>query len=229
MHTHGSVRLMLLAVLLATGAPSAAAQERVMQPRFGVGLAASSLGLGVEAMLEGPRVGLRGGYYRFSTDLTREVEGIRYVFGPDLRNWRAALDVFPFGGAFRLSGGLVKADSRAEGTAELTGPITLGARTYQPSEVGAVRADAFHEKDLQPFLGLGFATRGSFGFHLDLGVVFSGRPTVSLTGQTNLTGPERDEFERNVRAEEAEIRRAIADEPLARFYPLVAIGLTLRF
>jgi hypothetical protein len=67
------------------------------------------------------------------------------------------------------------------------------------------------------------------GFTFELGVAFTGRPSVTLTGQTNLTGPEKDEFDRNIALEEEEIRRTIDDEPLLRYYPVVALGLKLRF
>jgi hypothetical protein len=48
-------------------------------------------------------------------------------------------------------------------------------------------------------------------------------------GETNLTGAELQEFEQNIAREETEISQAIADEPLAKFYPILALGLRFRF
>ena len=202
-------------------------QERVMRPEFGA--VASTLGVGLEFGLAGDALGLRAGYYRLSFDRTEEIDGVRYHGGPDLENARALLDVYPFGGAFRLTGGAIWSQSSADAEATLTAPLEIGGRTYQPAEVGEVRAHARYGRDLAPYLGLGFGTRGQVGFTFELGVAFTGRPSVTLTGQTNLTGPEKDEFDRNIALEEEEIRRTIDDEPLLRYYPVVALGLKLRF
>jgi hypothetical protein len=216
-----------LAVLASLVPRAVGAQEQTFHPA--VTAVASTLGLGVEFGLEARTVGVRAGYFLFSFDVDKTVEGIRYRGGPDLRNGRVALDVHPFANAFRLTAGAVLGKSRAEGTAVLAGPITIGNRTYQPEEVGEIRGEGFYERDLMPYLGLGFATRGRVGVTFDLGVVFSGKPTVRLTGQTPLTGAEKAEFDAQVQAEEQQIQAAIDDEPLLRYYPAVSLGLRIRF
>lgn len=204
----------------------ASAQERF---RPSVTVLASTLGLGAEVSLHSRTVGVRVGYYRFGLDVTREIEGIRYLVRPHLRHARASLDVYLLPGWLRVSGGFVLSGAYADGQAELTGPITIGNRIYQPSEVGRVLGELNYERDLMPFLGAGLTTGGRVGFVLDLGVVFSGRPRFALAGETNLTGPERDEFEQNIQREEAEVRQAIRNESLARFYPVAGLGIRLRF
>ena len=139
------------------------------------------------------------------------------------------MDIYPFGGAFRLSGGVVWNKSRADGRASLAEPLEIGNRVYQPSEIGQVLARGSYGRKIAPYAGLGFGTRGRVGLIFDLGLAFSGRPDVTLTGQTNLTGPEKDEFDQNIALEEAQIRQSIQDEPWLRFYPIVALGVKLRF
>jgi len=216
-----------VAVVLAVVVPTASAQGGF---RPAVAAVASTFGFGAEGSLDGRRIGVRVGYtYLGGPELEREVEGIRYTVEPRLRHARAVVDVYPFANGFRLSGGLVLNRARAHGVAVLTEPITIGNRTYQPSEVGQVRGEAFYQRDVMPFLGLGIVTGGRVGFLIDLGIGFAGRPAVDLVGETNLTGAELQEFEQNIAREETEISQAIADEPLAKFYPILAIGLRFRF
>jgi len=202
-------------------------QERDLRPELGV--AVSTIGLGLEFGLTAETLALRAGYYRWSFSLTEEIDGVRYHGGPDLENARALVDLYPFGGTFRLTGGAIWSHSSAEAKATLSEPLEIGGRVYQPAEVGEVRVQAAYGRDLVPYLGLGFGTRGQVGFTFEVGVALTGKPSVTLTGQTNLTGLEKDEFDRNIALEQEEIRRTIDDEPLLRYYPVVALGLKLRF
>lgn len=213
---------------LLAGAVTTASAQSGFRPA--VAAVASTFGFGAEGSLDGRRVGVRVGYtYLGGPELERELEGIRYTVEPRLRHARAVVDFYPFANGFRVSGGLVLNRARAHGIAVLTEPITIGNRTYQPSEVGLVRGEAFYQRDVMPFLGLGVVTAGRLGFLFDLGIGFAGRPAVDLVGETNLTGAELQEFEQNIAREEAEISQAIADEPLAKFYPILGIGLRFRF
>ena len=190
---------------------------------------ASTLGFGAEFSLDSRRVGVRAGYYLFTPGFDRTVEGVRYQVNPELRNARAALDLYPFAGRLRLSAGLVLNNSGATGVALLAEPLQIGDRTYQPSEVGQVLGRLAWDRRIAPFAGMGLVTGGRLGLVLDLGLAFSGRPLFDLEGVTNLTGAEREEFEANVLKEEAEVNQAIADEGLTRFYPMLSFGLRLRF
>lgn len=225
-----AIPLSLLTVLfLATTTPALAQRGGDRSP-VAVAFSASTLGLGPELSLHlTDRFGLRAGYHFFSLSTSQDVEDISYTLEPDWRNLTALADFHPFGSAFRLTGGLVLWNTKARADAELNQPVEIGDRTYQPSEVGSLTFLAEYPRSVAPMVGLGIASRGRFAVTFDLGVVFAGHPTVDLTVVSPLTGPERATLEAEVAKEEAEIQASINDEPLARLYPVVSLGLKWRF
>ncbi|MEZ4456249.1 MAG: hypothetical protein R2882_06825 [Gemmatimonadales bacterium] len=152
-----------------------------------------------------------------------------YDLHPRLRNITALADLHPFGNAFRLTGGLVFWDSRVDAEGTLKTAVELGNNTYQPAEVGALIGRADYANSVVPMFGLGFAGRGRFAITFDLGVVVTGRPTVDLSVDSPLSGAALAQLASDVAAEELEIRNAIEDEPLAKFYPVISLGFRLRF
>ncbi|MGE0553314.1 MAG: hypothetical protein AB7R55_07775 [Gemmatimonadales bacterium] len=211
-------------------APARAQAGRDDRGPVAVGVSISTLGIAPELSLHLSRwFGLRSGFHYLSATFDDEVEDVSYEFRPKWRNLTALADVHPFGNAFRLSGGLVLWNTEAEADGLLTGPVEIGNSTYQPSEVGALLGTADYSRSIAPMFGLGFAGRGRFAVTFDLGVVVTGRPDVSLSVDSPLTGAALAALEADVAAEEAEIRQDIADESLARFYPVISLGFKLRF
>lgn len=194
-----------------------------------VSAVASTFGFGGEVSFRLSRsFGVRGGYYMFSMDRSSDIEEVRYDLSPRFRNGAVALDVHPFGGAFRLSAGAVVSGSRADGRAVLNQPVEIGGRTYQPEDVGELLARAKYDRGVMPFLGLGVAGNGRVSPTFDVGVAFSGYPDVRLTVNSPLTGAERAELDASVAQEEAQIRASIRERSWTRYYPVVALGIKLR-
>jgi hypothetical protein len=112
-------------------------------------------------------------------------------------------------------------------TSDLTnlGTVDIGGVQFDGSDVG-VMSGAVVNKDVAPYVGLGFgrvAKRG-FGFFVDAAVAFQGEPVVALAA----TGPIRDDpdFQSALRAEE----QALAEEiKLAKYYPILSVGLSFGF
>jgi len=195
-----------------------------------VGVSLSTLGIAPELSLHLSRwFGLRSGFHYLSASFDEDVEDVSYELRPKWQNLTALADVHPFGNAFRLTGGLVLWKTKAEADGLLTGPVEIGNSTYQPSEVGALLGTADYSRSVAPMFGLGFAGRGRFAVTFDLGVVVTGRPDVSLSVDSPLTGAALAQLEADVAAEEAQIRQDIEDEPLAKFYPVISLGFKLRF
>lgn len=197
-----------------------------LDAQVGLGVRASTLGVGGELSLRPSRyLGVRAGgsYLTFSRQAT--IEGISYDLTPRLQNGTAMVDLHPLGGSFHLSGGLLWNSNRGDIAARLTGPVTIGAQTYQPAEVGALTGRVDYRKKYVPYAGLGFSGRGTISLLFDLGVAFSGYPQVSLTGAPNLTGPARDAFDQNVQQEIQAIQAEIESRRYLRFYPVVSLGL----
>lgn len=218
------LRHVVCAVLMAGAAPVVSAQS------IGVSALASTLGMGGELSLRASEgFGFRAGYLLFSLTHQDLVEGIRYDVTPRLRNAQFGADLHPFGGALRLSGGLVHARSRAVGEAVLDGPVDVGGATYQPADVGRLEGVLEYQRDWMPWAGLGVVGGGRVAVSFDVGVVFSGHPRVRLTSSGGtLSGAERDLLDQHVAAEEAELQGAITREKLARYFPIVSFGLRVR-
>lgn len=210
-------------VVLAAGAlPNGASAQ------FGIAGRASTLGIGAEVSYRVSRnAGLRAGgnWLRFTRDGT--VDDIDYEVTPKLKNATALLDIFPFGGAFHLTGGLMVNDNEGHLDAVLTQPIRIGGNTYSPQQVGSLVGTVTFD-DIAPYAGLGFTGSGNVSFLFDLGVAFSGRPRATLVGNTNLTGIEKAIFDANVELEQMELQAEIDDREYLKYHPVVSIGIRIR-
>jgi hypothetical protein len=210
-------------VLLTAGALPADASAQ-----FGIAGRASTLGIGAEVSYRASRMaGVRAGgnWLRFTRDGT--VDEIDYEVTPKLTNATALLDIFPFGGAFHLTGGVMLNDNEGHLDALLNQPIQIGGNTYSPQQVGSLVGKVTFD-DLAPYAGLGFAGGGSVSFLFDLGVAFSGRPRATLVGTTNLTGTEKAIFDANVELEEMALQAEIDDREYLKYHPVVSIGIRIR-
>ena len=113
------------------------------------------------------------GYSRFSTIDTITEDGISYDVELELEGTTLALDWHPFGGIFRLTGGIIRNGNQVTGDAQLTGNVTIGATTYTPAQVGTLNADIGFD-DNAGYLGVGWgnavAIDKGLTFSADLGV-----------------------------------------------------------
>lgn len=218
--------ILAMSIFLGTLALSDVAEAQVT-----VGIRGSTLGAGVEVALRPARViGLRatGNFLTFTRE--EEVEGIPYELEPRLRSGGVNLDFYPFGRVLYLSGGFLLNGNEARAEAIIGETITIGNRTYSNTEIQALRGDLEWSRSLAPYAGLGFETGGRVGIAFEAGVVFSGTPTVRLSGTTALSGQQRQLFDEAAAREEAEVRAWIDDNRRwTKYHPVVALGLRIRF
>jgi hypothetical protein len=210
-------------VLAAATAPTVSAQ-------VGLSIRAGTLGAGGELSLRPNRyLGIRvgGNYLTFTRSAT--VEGIAYDLTPKLQSGSGILDLHPFGNAFHLSGGVIWNSNQGTVAARLTGPITIGPQTYQPSDVGSLTGRVSYAQRYAPYAGFGFGGRGRVSLVFDLGLVFSGFPQVSLTGNTNLTGQAKSIFDQNVIQERQAIQADIESRQYLKYHPVISLGLRVGF
>ncbi len=217
-------RIMLAGATLAVLAAAAPVQAQV-----GIGLRASTLGAGGELSVRGKYLGLRVGGYYFTTNRNATIQGIDYALKPKLQNATAIVDLHPLGSAFHLSGGMLYNSNQGTVEAQLTGPITIGTTTYQPSDVGSLTGEVRYASKYAPYAGLGFSGRGRVSLLFDVGVVFSGYPKVALTGTTNLTGQAKAAFDQNVQQEIQNVQDDIESRSYLKYYPVVSLGLRFGF
>lgn len=220
----------LLAFALAVAGASAATAQTMDGPvesPFHVGAQASTLGLGLEAGYRvNPMFGLRlgGNMFTFSTD--RGISGVDYDLDVKLRSFGAVLDVYPVAGTgFRISGGARINYNKADLTGTLSGPRSFGGVVVTPQQAGELTGKATFDR-FAPYAGVGYngtVFSPNFSVGVDLGVLFQGKPRVSLSAPGVATTPaiaavledQRREVEDSIRA--------------ARFWPVVAITASYRF
>jgi len=193
--------------------------------QLGLAVRGSTLGIGLEASYRVNRnFGVRAGgnYFEFSKDAT--IENIDYTATPHFENGTLILDLYPTGGSFHVSGGMLLNGNEGRLDARLNQNIDIGGRTYTPEQVGSLVGSVDFKKTA-PYLGFGFAGRGRISILFDLGVGFTGTPRVDLIGQTPLTGAEKAEFDARVAQELAEVRADIEDKSYLKLHPVLSFGI----
>jgi len=201
------------------------------QAQFSVGIRGSTLGIGVDAGYRlTSRVGLRVGGNAVSFTRDEEIEGIEYELKPDLKSFSGLVDFYPFGKVLHFTGGMLVNKNKASAVATTNGSIEIGSRIYSSSEIQELRGDLEWSKSSAPYLGFGLNSGGMVGIAFEAGIAFSGTPTVMLSGTSSFTGAQLTEFNQAIADEETEIRAWIDDnERFTKYYPVVALGIRIRF
>jgi hypothetical protein len=189
---------------------------------------ASTLGLGVELTAGlADRLNVRVGRNTFAVDRRLTEDGDEFDLSVQLRSLSALVDVHPFGGGFRLSGGLVKNGNEAGLIGRSTDSYEIGGATFPASQVGALIGDV-DVKEVAPYAGIGWGNAvregRKLGLVFDLGIVFQGSPRVTLRA----TGPiaANAAFQQELREEE----RSFEDDAQEfKYYPVVSLGLSYKF
>lgn len=198
----------------------------------------STLGVGIEAAaLVSPNLALRVGYSGYTYSHTQTSQDVTYDGKLKLSSVSALADVYPSqSGTFHVTGGLVLNSNTitAQGKPSVMGAAqtyTLNGVTYSAADVGTLDGRASFSKTA-PYLGIGFgkpAGGGAVQFLFDLGVVFQGKPHLSLArnGGINITNPTlSDQINAAVNAQRDKTQ---SDLNKFQYYPVVSIGLAYHF
>ncbi len=228
-----ALALCLAAVADLLSPATAAAQQQLGRVAFGV--KAGTLGFGGEASVGITRhLAFRAGLNRFGMERDEVIGDVTYTLNPRLRSVTALLDLHPFGGAFRLSGGVIANRNEGGLAARLENgeSISVGNGEYSSSDIQSLSGRIAFKRSA-PYVGLGFdnslAGAGRVSLNLDLGVMFHGHPKASLEATTSLTGDARAQFDQDVRRETEELQDEIDELPrVVDYYPVVAFGLKVR-
>ena len=199
--------------------------------KYAVGAQVGTDGYGIEGQYSlTERLAIRGGYHDLSFGIDDEdYDGITYNGDLEFKNMAAFLDYHPFNNGLFFSGGAYFGDKSVALSAVPTGTVVVGSTSVTSVETGTLNSRV-SLADTAPYLGFGF-DNGVFGgdsplaFHASVGVMFTDTPDVSLTsvGGTLSTDPT---FLAELAQEAQNLQDDISD---FEYYPVVKVGLTLRF
>lgn len=206
--------LLLAAPLLATPAFAA---------NVSLAVTGGTLGIGPEVGLRlSDRFGLRGNATFLGVGHHFDSSDLDYDGRLKLRSGGAMVDLFPFGGGFRLSAGARYNKNRARVVATPTGNASVGGQTFTPAQIGTLSGTG-DVKRFAPAATLGWGSKPGKGFlfGFEAGALFQGRVRVSnFTSSTGLIPQARIEAERQ------DVQH---DVDKVKVYPIVQIALGWRF
>jgi len=205
-------------ILLSSGRAGAVLDD------WALGVKGGTLGLGGDLTTDiVPGLNLRGGVQWFSLDFDTEFEDIDYSVDVDFLNPLLLLDWYPFGGSFRLSGGILFNQSDVDLRATPSQPVEIGGTIYTPAEVGTLRGQSDFNP-IAPYVGIGWGNAVGrsrrLGLAMDLGVAFIGSPGVDLSA-TGLLASDPT-FRAHLAQEEEDIEDDLHD---FKFYPVLSLTL----
>jgi hypothetical protein len=185
----------------------------------GAGLRIGTTGIGGDLGWEiaptlGGRVGLSAGSY--STDV--KTSDVNYDAKLKLGNLNAFLDWSPLG-PFRISAGVIANNNKVDvnGEANADSRVTVNG-TVKPGH------------SVAPYLGIGYGNVWTKGvnFYFDLGVMFQGSPSASLSVNCgSATGtPACAQAQAQTAAEEQRLEDKLKN---FKYFPVANIGITIGF
>jgi len=187
-----------------------------------VGVRAGTLGLGVEVSYPlSQTLGLRINADSYKYSRTFKQDNIDYDGKATLKTASLLADWYPFSNNFRLSAGPVYNGNKLT-LASQPGNVIVNGQTYQATVDGQVDFKKF-----APYAGIGYGRPIGTGLSLtfDLGVLFQGTPTATLTGTCSPPAGCTN-FQSDLKAQEASLNDKIKN---FRYYPVVTLGLAYTF
>jgi len=194
---------------------------------FGINVKAGSLGAGAElskSLGDKFSIGLGVNSYNYKTAKTES--NIDYDFKFELQSVSLLGSYHPFGGVFRLTGGVLynKNELKLDGKPTAGSTYNINGVTYSASQVGTLTGTLTFNKTA-PYLGIGWGNRpgSKLGLTADIGVLYQGAPSLALNATGALSDP--------ALASDLEQERKSAESDLGNFkwYPVVSVGLYFRF
>jgi hypothetical protein len=212
------MRKALVAALATLALPLALSAQSV-----GIGVRAGTFGLGGEVSVQlMEKLAVRGGLGIVPVELNGDFGDVTYNIKPTSPLTNVGLNFFPGMGGLHLSAGVLMVPNTTDLTAEYTGTVTIGDRTYTGAEAGTLTGTLDHGS-MAPYAGIGFGrmTARGIGLFLDLGAAFMSEPVVTLNASGPGTNSQqfRDDLER-------ERQKAQEDaEKYLRILPQISLGL----
>jgi len=200
-------------------------------PEFGVGANIGTQGMGAEIAtpIYKDSLNVRAGLYGANYSVSNRTSGdVNYSYSLKLFNAGAFADYFPFAGSFRLSAGLVYNGNKFDVSGNATqGSYTLNGHTYTAAQVGNLNGSVQYNA-IAPYLGIGggntASSKSGFKFVWDVGVLFTGSPSVDLSA--SCSGAGAASCQSDVAAEKQKLNN---DVHKINFWPVLKLGVAYAF
>ncbi|MCH8308007.1 MAG: hypothetical protein E2O63_04690 [Gammaproteobacteria bacterium] len=191
-----------------------------------LGFKAGTLGLGLEATWRPlPWFDIRAGANSFDYDDDGSQAGVNYNATLHLETYYATLNFrFPLS-PFRVTAGAFSNGNELQMVSMDSPSFDIGGVPFTQDEVGTLRSTTFFE-DVAPYLGFGydFNVFGKVGLNLDIGVLWQGEPSVTLTADGLLESDPT--FMAALEAERLEIEAEFED---FKAFPVLSLGFSFNF
>lgn len=193
---------------------------------FGLTVKAGTLGAGLDATFgAGDYLGFRLGFNTLSAGPTLEQDEGTIDTDLDWMSYGGLVDLHPFGGGFRISGGALINKNKFTMKADLEKDVTLDGQHYSLSDLsGEV---TFGE--VAPYAGFGYGNAvgadGRWHFSCDFGIMFQGSPKVSASATASNPALQSVVDQ----ALDREVAKIQDDADGYKYYPVISVGVSYRF
>jgi hypothetical protein len=184
----------------------------------------TGLGADVTVPLISNLLNLRGGYNFINLRPSTTQGDIKYKGDVNLESVPILLDIHPFNGGFRITGGVYFNKNEMD-LSSVVDASTVGLGGSPVANV-TLNANVGWSKEFAPYLGIGWGNAADadstfpIGFSLDIGAFYQGSPDVVLTESTNTVTAE------DLAAEAAQIESDLND---FKFFPVITVGIHFQF
>lgn len=227
-------RIGVAALCAALVAGPALAQERAPAEsgRVSFGVTAGTLGVGPEIGYRANQtIGVRANGGFLSLDHDFSADGIDYRGHAKLASGGVIVDLYPFGGGFRISGGARYNGNAGRLRATPNRPTRIGSMIFTPQEIGTItgRADV-REFAPQLTLGYGGSLRKGLSFNIEAGALFQGAVRIRDFTSNGSLATDQTVAGTTYRKELVKQRNDLQDKANDyQVYPILQVGLKYRF
>ncbi|MDC7682569.1 hypothetical protein PQU92_04740 [Asticcacaulis sp. BYS171W] len=216
--------LVLTAALTGLMATAASAQDSAIA----VDVHGGTTGIGIGARYQvSDSIVLRADYDTLKHSDDFSSDGVNYNGEVEFKPFTFAVNAHPFKNSFFVSAGYVMGDRNIKLDARPAGPTQVGSVTYQPGEIGTLRANA-DMGDGAPFIGLGFDntfhSNNRITFRFLAGAVLGDEPSVTLTSDGSLAT--NAAYKTQLEIERKELEQDVKD---VKTWPVLQLGLSYKF
>jgi len=184
----------------------------------------TGLGADLTVPLVSNWLNLRGGYNFGELRPSITTAGINYKSDVNIESIPILLDLHPFHGNFRITGGVYFNKNEMD-LSSVVDASTVGLGGSPAANV-TLNANVGWSKEFAPYLGIGWGnaadTDSTFpiGFSLDIGAFYQGSPDVVLTESSGTVTAA------DLAAEAAQIEEDLSDY---KFFPVITVGIHISF